>query len=195
MFSETEKKKNIKHAIEKSSSKQVAKVVWMTGFSGSGKTTIAENLSKMLLGDGLTIKIFDGDELRKGLCKDLGYNDVDRKENIRRAAEVAKLFVDSGIIVICCFISPAKEMRDMAKSIIGENKFIEVYINCPFDVCEKRDVKGFYAKARNGEVKNFTGIDSVYEIPVNPDIVINTFDKAVEESVVELYNFVLPLLK
>lgn len=195
MFSGTENKNNIKHTVKKATKKQTTKVIWMTGFSGSGKTTTALNLNKLLIRDGFLTKIFDGDELRKGLCRDLGFSDNDRKENIRRAAEVAKLLAESGITVICCFISPTNKIRNIAKKIIGKNRFIEVFIDCPFEICEKRDVKGFYAKARKGNVKDFTGIDSVYEIPANPDIIINTGQKSIADTVSELYDYLLPLLK
>lgn len=173
---------------------QKAKVLWMTGLSGSGKTTLALALNKLLLKQGFRTRIFDGDELRKGLCRDLGYTNDDRKENIRRAAELSKIFLDSGIIVLCCFISPTNEIRELAKKIIGNDNYIEVFVDCPLDVCEKRDVKGFYKMARNGNVKNFTGIDSLYETPKKSDIIINTDILTLKKSAEKLLDFVLPLL-
>ena len=173
---------------------QKAKVLWMTGLSGSGKTTLALALNKLLLKQGFRTRIFDGDELRKGLCRDLGYTNDDRKENIRRAAELSKIFLDSGIIVLCCFISPTNEIRELAKEIIGNDNYIEVFVDCPLDVCEKRDVKGFYKMARNGNVKNFTGIDSLYEAPKKSDIIINTDILTLKKSAEKLLDFVLPLL-
>jgi len=149
-------------------------VIWMTGLSGAGKTTLAQSLNIEILKRGYFTKSFDGDIVRQGLNKDLGYSMEDRTENIRRIAEVSKLFLDSGLVVICSFISPTKEARDLAKSIIGEDRFIELYVNCPFEVCEQRDVKGLYKLARQGLLKNFTGIDSVYEPPENSDIEVRT---------------------
>ena len=149
-------------------------VIWITGLSGAGKTTLAEALNEEILKRGFFTKTFDGDIVRQGLNKDLGYSMEDRKENIRRIAEVSKLFLDSGLIVICSFISPTKEARDLAKSIIGEERFIELYVNCPLEICEKRDPKGLYKLVRQGLLKNFTGIDSIYEPPVNPDIEVRT---------------------
>jgi len=144
-------------------------VLWFTGLSGSGKTTIAQHLEKELYSRGYLTQVLDGDNIRTGLNNNLGFSENDRTENIRRIAEVAKLFMDCGIITLCSFVSPTREMRQMAKEIIGEKDFIEIYVNAPLEVCEKRDVKGLYKKARNGEVKNFTGIDSSFDEPKRCD--------------------------
>ena len=154
--------------------KQHAKVIWMTGFSGSGKTTIAIALEKKLNAQGFLTQILDGDNVRVGINNNLGFSEADRTENIRRIAEVSKLFLNGGIITINCFVSPTIEIRENAKKIIGAADFIEVFINTPFEVCEKRDVKGLYKKARAGEIKNFTGIDAPFETPLNPSIDVKT---------------------
>jgi len=157
--------------------------IWFTGLSGSGKTTIAIALEKELNSKGKLTQILDGDNIRAGINNNLGFSDSDRTENIRRIAEVTKLFVNCGVITICCFVSPTEEIRALAKSIIGENDFIEVFVNTPFDVCEKRDVKGLYAKARRGEIKDFTGISAPFEAPKNPTIELDTSKLSVEKSV------------
>lgn len=175
--------------------KQTPRVIWLTGLSGSGKTTLALELEKDILKKGYFTKYFDGDVMRRGINKDLGFSVEDRKENIRRIAEIAKIFIDSGIIVICGFITPTNEMREIAKSIIGHKNFIEVFVNCPIEECEKRDVKGLYAKARRGEIKDFTGIDSVYETPVNPDIEVRTDLWSVKKTTKYLLRSVLPKIK
>jgi adenylylsulfate kinase len=175
--------------------KQNSKVIWFTGLSGAGKTTTATSLEKEILKRGYFTKIFDGDVIRKGINKDIGFSLEDRKENIRRIAEVAKLFLDSGIIVLCSFITPTKETREIAKSIIGKKNFIEVFVNCPIEICEKRDVKGLYKKARQGLIKNFTGIDSVYEAPENPDIEIRTDLWNIEKTSKYLLRQILPKIK
>ena len=154
--------------------KQTPKVIWLTGLSGAGKTTVALALEKEIQRKGYFTKVFDGDIIRKGINQDLGYSIEDRMENIRRISEVTKLFLDSGLIVICSFISPTDEIREKAKSIIGKNNFIEVFVNSPLEVCEARDPKGLYAKARKGLIKNFTGVDSIYEEPKNPDFELKT---------------------
>lgn len=168
-------------------------VIWLTGFSGAGKTTLSFALENELLKLKYSIKTLDGDVLRNGLNSDLGFSENDRKENIRRVAELSKLFIDMGIITINSFISPTRQMRDNARKIIGKN-FIEVFINTPIEICEERDVKGLYQKARNGEIHNFTGIDSIYEVPLNPEIEIGTQGKSVNESVNELLNKILIIL-
>jgi len=157
--------------------------IWFTGLSGSGKTTIAIALEKELNSRGKLTQILDGDNIRAGINNNLGFSDSDRTENIRRIAEVAKLFVNCGVVTICCFVSPTEEIRALAKSIIGENDFLELFVNTPFDVCEKRDVKGLYAKARKGEIKNFTGISAPFEAPKNATIELDTSKLSVEESV------------
>lgn len=175
--------------------KQNPKVIWMTGLSGAGKTTLSITIQNELRKRGYFTKIFDGDIVRTGLCKDLGYSLEDRLENIRRIAEVAKIFKDSGIIVICSFISPTHEIRSMAKEIIGEEHFIEVYVNAPLEVCEQRDVKGLYAMARKGLIKDFTGIDSVFEPPVKPDIEVRTDFWSVEKTTKYMIRRIIPRIK
>ncbi len=170
---------------------QNAKVLWLTGLSGSGKSTIAQNLERELHNKGFFAQVLDGDNIRSGINKNLGFTDEDRKENIRRIAEVAKLYLNSGIITICSFISPTIEIRNYAKSIIGENDFVEIYINASLEICEERDVKGLYKKARAGEIKNFTGIDAPYEAPVNPSLIVNTNQLSIEESVEQIYLHIL----
>lgn len=175
--------------------KQNPKVIWMTGLSGAGKTTLSLVIQNELRKRGYFTKIFDGDIVRTGLCKDLGYSLEDRLENIRRIAEVAKLFKDSGIIVICSFISPTHEIRRLAKEIIGEDHFIEVYVNATLEVCEERDVKGLYAKARKGLIKDFTGIDSVFEPPLKPDIELRTDFWSVDKTARYLLRRIIPRIK
>ncbi len=175
--------------------KQNPRVIWMTGLSGAGKTTLSLVIQKELQKRGYFIKIFDGDIVRTGLCRDLGYSLEDRKENIRRIAELAKIFVDSGIIVICSFISPTHEMRSLARKIIGDERFIEVYVNATLEVCEQRDVKGLYAKARQGLIKNFTGIDSPFEPPEHPDIEVRTDFWSVEKTGRYMLRRVIPRIK
>ena len=154
--------------------KQKSPVIWLTGLSGSGKSTIANELTNILHNQGKLVYILDGDNVRMGLNKDLGFLDDDRKENIRRIAEVAKLLSDAGVIVITAFISPFREERENAKEIIGGDNFIEVYVEASLDICENRDPKGLYKKARAGQIKMFTGIDSPYEEPINPNLKIET---------------------
>ena len=154
--------------------KQNPLCIWLTGLSGAGKTTIANEIEKKLFLDGKHTFIIDGDNLRLGLCKDLGFGAVDRDENVRRAAELAKLLAESGLIVIVSLISPLQKHRATARNIFMNYKFIEVFIDSPLEICEERDVKGLYKKARLGEIKNFTGIDSPFEIPHNPDIHVKT---------------------
>jgi adenylylsulfate kinase len=174
---------------------QNARVIWMTGLSGAGKTTIAKLLESELAARGYLSYVLDGDIIRSGINNNLTFTDTDRIENIRRIAEVSKLFIDCGIITINCFISPNDSIRSMAKTIIGADNFIEVYINAPFDVCEKRDVKGLYSRARRGEIKDFTGIDSRFDAPIAPDIEIRSDMITVEESVNQLLQYILPLIK
>lgn len=163
--------------------KQRGKAIWLTGLSGSGKTTIAIALERELNKQGFVTQILDGDNVRAGINNNLGFSDHDRKENIRRIAEVTKLFVNCGIITINCFVSPTQEIRQLAKGIVGEKDFIEIYVNTPLDVCEQRDVKGLYAKARRGELKDFTGIDAPFEAPVDAGIEIDTVRMEVDEAV------------
>jgi len=175
--------------------RQNPKAIWLTGLSSAGKTTIALALEKEIQKKGYFIKVFDGDIMRTGINKDLTYSLEDRKENIRRIAEITKFFLDTGLIIICSFISPTDEIREMAKSIIGEKDFIEVYVNCPLSVCEERDVKGLYQKARKGLIKNFTGIDSVYETPKNPNIELKTDVWTEKQTVKYLLEKIIPKIK
>ena len=170
-------------------------VIWMTGLSGSGKTTIAIGLEKALQESGYLTQVLDGDNVRTGINNNLGFSTEDRAENIRRIAEVSKLFLNCGIVTINCFVSPTIEIRKKAREIIGNNDFVEVFVNTPLDVCEARDVKGLYKKARKGEIKDFTGIDAPFEAPIQPDIEILTANHSVEESVQQLYDKVIKLIE
>ncbi len=169
-------------------------VLWMVGLSGSGKSTIARALEQELHNKGILTKLLDGDNLRTGVNNNLGFTQEDRTENIRRAAEVSKLFKECGIVTICSLISPTEEIRQQAKEIIGED-FHVVYINAPFDVCAERDVKGLYAKALKGEIKNFTGLDAPFEGPNNPFIELKTDKLTLEEITEILLNKVLSIVK
>lgn len=170
-------------------------MIWFTGLSGSGKSTIAVALERELYTKGYLCKLLDGDNIRTGINKNLGFTEEDRKENIRRISEVSKLFIDTGIITIAAFISPTRELRALAKSIIGKENFIEVFISTPLNVCEERDVKGLYAKARKGEISNFTGISAPFEAPENPDLSLDTSTLSIEESVNRLMELITPLIK
>lgn len=154
--------------------KQQPVVIWFTGLPASGKTTLAQEVNRAILRKGYFTKHFDGDDIRKGINKDLGFTEEDRRENIRRISEITNLFLDSGLIVLCSFISPTDEIRKLARSIIGEERFIEVFVNAPLEVCEKRDPKGLYKMARAGLIQYFTGLDASYERPSNPDIEVRT---------------------
>lgn len=166
-------------------------VIWFTGLSGSGKTTLAIALEKELAKKGFLTQVLDGDNIRAGINNNLGFSEDDRVENIRRIAEVAKLFLNCGIITICCFVSPTRAMRSMAKKIIGENDFIEVFVNTPLEICEQRDVKGLYAKARRGEIKDFTGISQPFEPPIEPKVEVTTENMRVEECVKKIMDLVI----
>jgi len=158
-------------------------VVWLTGLSGAGKSTLATALELALFNQGKQVFVLDGDNLRRGLCSDLGFSPEDRKENVRRAGEVAKLFAEAGFVCIAAFISPYRSEREMARRIAPEGKFIEVYLNAPLAVCEKRDPKGLYARARSGQLKQFTGISAPYEPPERPDLEFRTDQLSVTECV------------
>ncbi|WP_040289104.1 adenylyl-sulfate kinase [Alicyclobacillus hesperidum] len=160
--------------------------IWLTGLSGAGKSTIACELELTLHRRGLRTYLLDGDNLRHGINADLGFSEADRSENIRRVSEIAKLFVDAGMIVIAGLISPTREDREKARGRFGEREFYEVYVECPIEVCKQRDPKGLYKKALAGEIRNFTGIDAVYEPPENPDIVLHTDRMAVSDCVAEI---------
>ncbi|MCM3783252.1 adenylyl-sulfate kinase [Neobacillus mesonae] len=159
------------------------RVVWLTGLSGSGKTTLASHLEQVWIKDGIPCYVLDGDQVRRGLNRDLGFSPEDRKENLRRIAEVSKLFIDAGMNIIAAFISPHEEDREMVKSMFSPGEFVEVYVKCSVETCEQRDPKGLYKKARNGEIPNFTGISAVYDIPNKPDIIIDTELQDVETSI------------
>jgi bifunctional enzyme CysN/CysC len=165
------------------------KVIWFTGLSGSGKSTIANALEKELHSQGKRTYILDGDNVRLGLNKDLGFTDADRVENIRRVAEVAKLMMDAGLIVITAFISPFRQEREMARELIGRDSFIEVFIDTPLEVCETRDPKGLYKKARSGQIPNMTGINSPYEPPFAPNIAINSNVITAQEAAASINSY------
>jgi adenylylsulfate kinase len=169
-------------------------LIWLTGLSGSGKSTLALRLERYFFIQGYKVFMLDGDNVRNGLCKDLGFSEDDRKENLRRVGEVSKLMLDAGLAVICSFISPCGEDRMAIKEIVGEKRFIEVYVNCTLEVCEERDVKGLYAKARKGLIPNFTGVSAPYDAPAFPDIEVNTAEETVEESVNKIIEYVEPVM-
>ncbi len=171
--------------------RQSAKVIWFTGLSGSGKTTLAANLEKELFFRRFFCQVLDGDNIRAGINNNLGFTEEDRLENIRRIAEVSKLLINTGMITICSFISPTDEIREMARNIIGENDFIEVFLNPPLEVCEQRDTKGLYKKARAGVIKDFTGISSPFEAPKNPDLEIDTSVTSIVDSVNLIFNTII----
>lgn len=164
-------------------------VLWFTGLSGSGKSTLANAVDRELHDQQYKSYVLDGDNIRHGLNKDLSFNKEDRQENIRRIGEVAKLFVDSGQIISTAFISPFREDRDIVRGMFEPNEFIEVFVNCPLDLCEVRDPKGLYKKARNGEIPNFTGISSPYEAPANPEIIIQTDTLSIDQSVEKIISY------
>lgn len=172
--------------------KQHSVMIWFTGLSGSGKSTIAIALERGLQKRGLLCRILDGDNIRSGINNNLGFSAEDRIENIRRIAEIGKLFVDTGIITIAAFISPNNDIREMAANIIGKEDFMEIYVSTPIEECERRDVKGLYAKARKGEIKNFTGISAPFEAPQHPALSLDTSKLSVEESVNKLLELILP---
>ena len=168
---------------------QRSKVIWLTGLSGSGKSTIGLALEKRLFQENFVAQLLDGDNIRSGINKNLGFSEEDRKENIRRIAEIAKLYLSSGIITINSFISPTAETRNIAKEIVGEADFLEIYINAPMATCESRDVKGLYKKARAGEIQGFTGVNQAYEEPENPALELRTDVLSVDEAVDILFTF------
>lgn len=170
-------------------------MIWFTGLSGSGKSTVAIALERELHKRGLLCRILDGDNIRCGINNNLGFSPADRVENIRRIAEVGKLFVDTGIITIAAFISPNNDLREMAAKIIGKDNFVEVYISTPIEICEQRDVKGLYAKARRGEIKDFTGVSAPFEAPQSPDLELDTSSLSLEESVNSLLSYILPKIE
>lgn len=166
-------------------------ILWFTGLSASGKSSIANSLARRLFEQGNQSFVLDGDNIRHGLNKDLGFDENSRKENIRRIGEVSKLFVESGQIVLTAFISPYKEDRKVVRALVEEGEFIEVYVKCSVEECERRDPKGLYEKARKNEIKNFTGISAPYEAPDNPEIVVNSEQYSIEECTEQLINFLV----
>ena len=171
---------------------QKPKLIWFTGLSGSGKSTLAVQLEAALHERGFKTYLLDGDNIRSGLNKDLSFTDDARVENIRRISEVCKLFLDAGVVLLSAFISPFQADREQVKSIVGADNYIEVFVDAPLEVCEQRDVKGLYKKARAGEVKNFTGITSPYEKPAHPHVVIATDKMSVEQSIETLMDYIVP---
>lgn len=170
-------------------------LIWFTGLSGSGKSTLAGALEVYLHNQGVPTYILDGDNVRSGLNKDLNFSEENRQENIRRISEVSRLFLDAGIVVLTAFISPFRSDRQSARELVGEENFFEVYVECPIEVCEGRDVKGLYARARKGEIKNFTGIDSPFEEPKKPTIKINTNTDSLDDCIKQLINEIVPKIE
>ena len=174
---------------------QQAKVVWLYGLSGSGKTTLSVGLERRLAADGFATHLLDGDGVRSGLNSDLGFSAADRAENIRRVAEVAKLFVQAGVIVVCSFITPTRELRRLARRIVGPDEFLEVYVEASVEACARRDPKGLYAKADRGQIRQFTGRDAPFDPPDEPDLVLNTEQEPPDQSLERLVAFVEPRLR
>lgn len=181
------------HAIGKEDRRRLNKhsstIIWFTGLPSSGKSTLANEVEKVLIQRNCRTYILDGDNVRTGLCNDLGFSAEDRNENIRRLGEVSKLFVDAGVLVLSAFVSPYRQDRDFIREIVEDGEFIEVFVSCPVEECEKRDVKGLYKKAREGIIKGFTGIDDPYEEPVNPEIVVKTDKNSIEECANQILSY------
>ncbi len=171
---------------------QSAVMIWLTGLSGSGKSTLAVALERELYRRGFVCRILDGDNIRSGINKNLGFSPEDRYENIRRIAEIGKLFVESGVITISAFVSPTKQVRGIARDIIGDDDFMEVYVSTPIEECERRDIKGLYKKARKGEIKEFTGVSQPFEAPENYAVAIDTTNITIEQGVEQLLEIILP---
>jgi adenylylsulfate kinase len=174
---------------------QHAKAFWFTGLSASGKTTIASHIATLLLEQKFIVKILDGDNLREGINSDLGFSEKDRFENIRRAAEVSKMFVQTGIITLNCFITPTNELRNLARSIIGPGDYFEIFVKASADICGRRDPKGLYQKARSGHLSHFPGVNAPFEIPCAADFTVDTSETDVVASVGQVMNFLLPIVK
>lgn len=174
---------------------QKAKVIWFTGLPCSGKTTLAVGVEKELFQQGYLCQVLDGDNVRMGINNNLGFSNADRLENIRRIAEVSKLFLSAGVITINAFVSPTEEIRELARHIIGEEDFIEIYLNPSVEVCERRDVKGMYKKARAGQISGFTGVDAPFETPLKPDLEINTDLENIEDSIQKILLFIIPRIQ
>ena len=175
--------------------RQHARVIWLYGLSGSGKSTLANGLERRLHAEGIATHLLDGDNVRAGLNRDLGFSDADRAENIRRVAEVSRLLVQAGLVVISAFITPTRALRELARGIVGPEDFIEVYVKASYEVCLRRDPKKLYAKAGQGKLKQFTGRDSAFETPLRADLILNTERDSVEQSLEHLYAFVRPRIK
>lgn len=188
-------KHNITKADRQSKAGHKSIIVWFVGLSGSGKSTIAGRLEEQLHARNINTYLLDGDNIRTGLNKNLDFTEEGRKENIRRIGEVAKLFVDAGTVVLTAFISPFKEDRQTVRDLVGDGEFFEVFVSCPLEVCEQRDVKGLYKKARAGEIKNFTGIDSPFEEPENAEMVVHSDKEELDVSVSKLLDVILPKIK
>lgn len=174
---------------------QRARVLWLTGLSGSGKSTLAINLERRLFADGFFVSVLDGDNVRSGINRDLGFGQADRSENIRRIAEVARLFCQAGVVTICSFVSPTRALRGLARQIIGAEDFLEIYVSTPLEICEQRDVKGLYQKARAGMLPDFTGVSAPYEAPEAPWLELPTQDLNIGQSVDKILTALLPLVR
>ncbi|MDF1593985.1 MAG: adenylyl-sulfate kinase [Desulfobacterales bacterium] len=183
---------NVNRSLRERLARQKSAVFWFTGLSGSGKSTIAHAVEERLYKAGYLTYVFDGDNVRRGLCGDLNFSPEDRSENLRRIGEMVKLFLDAGIVCLTAFISPTRKNRRRIRSLIGETDFYEIYVRCPVEVCEERDVKGLYKKARQGLIKNYTGISSPYEEPENADLVLKTNENTLEDCVRIVLDFILP---
>lgn len=173
---------------------QKSKVIWFTGLSGSGKTTMSIALERYLFDAGFLTQILDGDNIRSGVNNNLGFSPEDRLENIRRIAEIAKLFLNCGVICICAFVSPTEDTRQLVRDIVGSEDFLEIYMSTPIETCESRDIKGLYAKARSGAVKDFTGVSAPFEVPRHSLLSIDTTDKSVGECLEDLLATILPMI-
>jgi adenylylsulfate kinase len=175
--------------------KQHARVIWFTGLPCSGKTTLALGMEKELFNRGYLCQVLDGDNVRCGINNNLGFSNTDRLENIRRIAEISKLFLSSGVITINAFVSPTHEIRDLARNIIGKDDFIEIFLNTSIEVCEKRDVKGMYKKARAGQILDFTGVNALFEKPQHPDMEVNTDAESIDKSLAMILDFIIPIIE
>ncbi len=175
--------------------KQKSKVIWITGLSGSGKSTLSEGLEKRLAGRGYLTQVLDGDNIRTGINNNLGFSEEDRYENIRRIAEVNKLFLNCGIITLNAFVSPTNDIRKMARDIVGNDDFIEIFVDASFNTCANRDPKGLYKKALAGEIKNFTGLDAPFDKPDNAEVTINTEELSIEEGIEKAYQYIIEQIR
>lgn len=190
----TEQAFTIKKSDRRKQKKHTSFVIWLTGYSGAGKSTLANGIDKRLFEKNIHSYVLDGDNVRNGLNADLKFSDTDRKENIRRVGEVSKLFVDAGVVVIAAFISPFREDRDQIRKTINPDHFIELFVDTSIQECEKRDTKGLYKKARKGEIKNFPGISTEFERPLNPEITVNTENQTIEETINTIMMEIEPIL-